>query len=86
MTWHFSIDALAEPQALPRILGQFAQRSLVPTALHLATEADVMRIALSVDGLDARQAMAIAAKLQEAILVLAATARLAQAATSPVAA
>jgi hypothetical protein len=65
----FRILAIPDPQALPRVLGVLAQRSLMPDRLSARHVDGRLRIALALD-LDAATARIIAAKLLEAFLVV----------------
>lgn len=69
----FRIAALPDPQTLPRIVGIFAQRSLVPTHISCDRRGDMLHIEARLDDLDPAVAAIIAAKLGEAVLVLSAT-------------
>ena len=66
----FRIDASAEPQSFLRILGQFAQRAIVPVAAEMRVDGDRMRIAVDARNLAPAQAALIAAKLREAVAVI----------------
>ena len=67
----FRIEAIADPQSLPRVAGAFAQRGIVPDTLSAGFDGDTMRIEVTIAGLEARQAAIIAAKLGETVLVVA---------------
>ncbi len=67
----FHIEAIADPQSLPRIAGAFAQRGIVPTSLSACLDGDELRIDVTVANLDDRQAAIIATKLDEAVAVVA---------------
>jgi len=67
----FRIDAIADPQSLPRVAGAFAQRGIIPDTLSARFDGEVMRIDMTVAGLDARQAAVIAAKLGATVAVIA---------------
>lgn len=69
MTHSFRIVALADPQALPRVVGIFAQRSLIPAHMACDRRGDTLHIEARLDGLDPAMAAIIAAKLDEAVLV-----------------
>lgn len=62
---HFRIDAIPDPQSLPRIAGFFAQRAMIPSAMRMHMLNQHMRVEVAVDGLNAAQASVIAAKLGE---------------------
>ncbi|WP_422059032.1 hypothetical protein [Sphingopyxis sp.] len=59
----FRIDAIPDPQSLPRIAGFFAQRAMVPSMLRMRMLRHHMRVDVAVAGLSAAQAAVIAAKL-----------------------
>lgn len=67
----FRIDAIRDPQSLPRVAGFFAQRAMVPAAMRMEAHHDLLRIELAIGGLDEAQAAVIAAKLGELIAVIA---------------
>lgn len=67
----FRIEAIADPQSLPRVAGAFAQRGIVPNTLAARFDGRTMRIEVAVAELDDRQAAIIAAKLGEAVIVVA---------------
>lgn len=67
----FRIDAIADPQSLPRVTGAFAQRGIIPDALSARFDGETVRIEVTVAGLDARQAVVIAAKLGATVAVAA---------------
>lgn len=67
----FRIEAIADPQSLPRVAGAFAQRGIVPDTLSACFDGGTMRIEVAVAELDDRQAAIIAAKLGEAVIVVA---------------
>lgn len=66
----FRIDAILDPQSLPRVANFFAQRAFVPNAMTMHLLPSHMRIEVVVAGLEAAQAAIIAAKLGEAVAVL----------------
>ncbi|WP_188235845.1 hypothetical protein [Sphingopyxis sp. LK2115] len=66
----FAIDAMADPQSLPRVADFFAQRALVPATMTMHLLSAHMRIEIIVAGLDAAQAAVLAARLAEAVAVL----------------
>ncbi|PZQ24155.1 MAG: hypothetical protein DI569_01835 [Sphingopyxis macrogoltabida] len=66
----FRIDALADPQSLPRIAGFFAQRALIPSAMRMRMLRRHMRIELTVADIADDRAAVIAAKLREIVAVL----------------
>ncbi len=69
MRRHFRIVAARDPQTLPRIMGVFAQRTLVPTTLSSRRRGGMLHIDAALDDLDAATAAIIAAKLCESVLV-----------------
>lgn len=69
MRRRFRIVAVPDPQTLPRILGLFAQRSLVPATMSAQRHGDLLHIETALDGLDAPTAAIITAKLSESVLV-----------------
>ncbi len=66
----FRIDAIPDPQSLPRITGFFAQRAMIPAMLRMRILRQHMRVEVTIDGLDAAQAAVIAAKLGEMFAVI----------------
>lgn len=66
----FRVDAILDPQSLPRVANHFAQRSIVPDAMTTQVLPTHMRIEVTVAGLGAGQAAIIAAKLGEVVAVL----------------
>ncbi|BBB11290.1 hypothetical protein [Sphingopyxis sp. FD7] len=66
----FEIDAMADPQSLPRVADFFAQRALVPATMTMHLLSTHMRIEIVVAGLDAARAAVLAAKLGEAVAVV----------------
>ena len=69
MRRRFRIIATPDPQSLPRIIGVFAQRSLIPAILSARRQGDVLHIAADFDDLDPTMASIIAGKLCETVLV-----------------
>lgn len=67
----FRVDAIVDPQSLPRVANYFAQRSIVPSAIAMQLLATHMRIEVTVAGLPPGQAAIIAAKLGEVVAVTA---------------
>jgi acetolactate synthase regulatory subunit len=67
----FHIDAIADPQSLPRVAGAFAQRGIIPDALSARFDGNTVQIEVTVAGLHARQAAIIAAKLGETVAAIA---------------
>lgn len=66
----FRLEAVPDPQSLPRIVNFFAQRALVPSAVSARTMSGHMRVEIVVAGLGAEQAAIIAAKLSEVVAIL----------------
>lgn len=66
----FRIDAVLDPQTLPRIAGLFAQRALVPAMMRMRVLRGHMRVEVKVAGLGAAHAAVIAAKLGEMFAVI----------------
>lgn len=66
----FRIDAIPDPQSLPRIAGFFAQRAMIPSTMRMRILRHHMRVEMTVDGLNAAQAAVIAAKLGEIFAVI----------------
>lgn len=66
----FEIDAMPDPQSLPRVANFFAQRALVPAMMAMHALPTHMRIEIVVAGLEAAQAAVIAAKLGEVVAVM----------------
>lgn len=69
MSWRFAVEAADDPQSLPRVIGYFAQRWIVPTGLTMALRDGGMVIDVAIDALDEQSASIIAAKLLENVLV-----------------
>lgn len=68
--YRFHVDAILDPQSLPRVANHFAQRSIVPHAMTMQLLPTHMRIEVTVAGIGAEQAAIIAAKLGEVVAVL----------------
>ena len=69
MTRLFRIVAYPDPQTLPRIIGVFAQRSLIPATLAARLCDGMVQIEVGFDDLDPATAAIVTAKLHEAVLV-----------------
>lgn len=69
MRQHFRIVAAPDPQTLPRIIGIFSQRSLIPSTMTAALRGGLLHIEATLDDLDAPTAAIIAAKFCESVLV-----------------
>lgn len=67
----FRIEALVDPQSLPRIAGFFAQRAIIPAEMTMRIADERMIIDVAAPGLTPVQADIIAAKLAEVFAVLA---------------
>lgn len=67
--WQFDVEAMVDLQSLLRVLGYFAQRSVVPDALHMRVEGGRMTISLTASDLAEAHAQIIAAKLEQIVLV-----------------
>ncbi|WP_430388303.1 hypothetical protein [Blastomonas fulva] len=67
--WRFEVEAMIDPQSLLRVLGYFAQRSVVPDALQMRVGDGRMTISLTVSELAEAHALIIAAKLEQIMLV-----------------
>lgn len=66
----FQVDAILDPQSLPRVANFFAQRAIVPSAMAMQLLSTHMRIEVTVAGLAPGQAAIIAAKLGEVVAVM----------------
>ena len=64
----FRIVAAADPQALPRIVGFFAQRWLVPDCLSSHREGERLKVELEID-VEPALADIMAARLREMVLI-----------------
>jgi acetolactate synthase regulatory subunit len=69
MSARLHIRADADPQALPRVLGLFSQRWLVPAEVVARLEGDMLHIECHVPALTGAAVAIVAAKLQEMVLV-----------------
>lgn len=67
----FRIDAIADPQSLPRVADAFAQRGIIPDTVSARFDGDTVRIEVTVSGLDPRQAAVVAAKLGATVVAIA---------------
>ena len=65
----FLVEAILDPQSLPRVANYFAQRSIMPGAMTMELLPTHMRIEVTVAGLAPLQAAIIAAKLGEVVAV-----------------
>ena len=66
----FRIEALVDPQSLPRIAGFFAQRAIIPAEIIMRVAGERMEIEVAVPGLEPARAEVIAAKLGEVFAIL----------------
>ncbi|PQM28020.1 hypothetical protein CVO77_05690 [Sphingopyxis lindanitolerans] len=66
----FRIAAIPDPQSLPRILGFFAQRAIIPSTMRMRHLRQHMHIEVAVAGLDPAHAAILAAKLGEMFAVI----------------
>ena len=66
----FHVDAILDPQSLPRVANYFAQRSITPCAMTMQVLPTHMRIEVTVAGLAPLQASIIAAKLDQVVAVI----------------
>jgi hypothetical protein len=76
---YFDLVVQDDPQALLRVVGLFAQRSLIPEAMTVRRADDSLHVAL-VTELDAPHADILVARLNEGVMVIAASRRDADAA------
>lgn len=65
----FQISAAVDPQALPRVLGLFSQRWVVPGAFHAEVKGSMIEMRCEVSDLSAADLNVILAKLGEMVLV-----------------
>ena len=64
--WFFLV-AEAEPGLLPRVLGQFAKRSLVPEHLHCSQGPDGLHLDIRTGGLEPQTAQILAGALRQIV-------------------
>ena len=69
--WFFLV-ADADPGLLPRVLGQFAKRSLVPAHLHVSRRPDGLHLDIRVDAVDDATAQVLGGALRQIVGVRAA--------------
>lgn len=74
MRQYFDLVVQDDPQALLRVVGLFAQRSLIPEAMTVRRADDSLHVAL-VTELDAPHADILVARLNEGVMVIAASRR-----------
>jgi len=67
----FSVHAEAEPGVMPRVIGLFAKRGMVPTSWHSRVIAGELTIDVQMRGLDGATAAYIGACLRQVISVTA---------------
>lgn len=67
--WRFEVEAMVDPQSLLRVLGYFAQRSVVPDAMEMRVGDGQMTISLTAPDLPEAHARIIASKLEQIVLV-----------------
>ncbi len=64
--WYFLV-AEPDPGLLPRVLGQFAKRSLVPDHLHCSRGPDGLHLDIRTAGVDGATAQILAAALRQIV-------------------
>jgi len=67
--WRFEVEAVTDPQSLLRVIGYFAQRSIVPTEVAVKVAGDVMHIAIITADLPTDHAHIIEAKISQLFVV-----------------
>ncbi|QNO25649.1 hypothetical protein EEB18_012665 [Sphingopyxis sp. OPL5] len=72
MSQRFEIWVQDDPQALLRVVGLFAQRSLIPETMTVRRADDTLHVALVAE-LDAARADILVARLREGVMVIAAS-------------
>jgi hypothetical protein len=65
----FGVKALVDAEALPRILGVFAQRNIVPAEMSCSRAGAYLLINLEIEALPLDTAEALLAKLRQLLLV-----------------
>jgi hypothetical protein len=65
----FLVEAVANPQSLPRILEHFAQRSMIPTRLSAVLEGDMLRVEIVTADIELPIAELIGARIEEGVMV-----------------
>jgi hypothetical protein len=65
----FAVTADADPSALPRILGLFAARGLVPRRLYATHDGEALSFDLQIGGLDADTAETLSWRLRALVCV-----------------
>lgn len=65
----FSVRAAADPEALPRILGQLARRRITPASLTANRSRQGLVVHLVLDGVASATAEIVAATLRSSVLV-----------------
>jgi len=71
----FDIAAAADPQALVRLLNNFAQLDLLPQRVRAVTDGGSVKIRIELPGLAEREARIIAEKMRSSVLVKSVSAR-----------
>jgi hypothetical protein len=66
----FTVDALAEPGMLPRLLQPFAKRDLTPDHMLARREGDLLRVELGMAAMPAEMVHLVAGNLGQVIGVL----------------
>lgn len=67
--WRFEVEAMTDPQSLSRVIGYFAQRSIVPTEVAVKVAGEVMHIAIIVTDLSTEHAHIIEGKISQLFVV-----------------
>lgn len=65
----FMVFTMVDAQALPRLLGYFSQRDLVPTSVRAELQGAWMTVIIDQHGLAENEATLIAAKMRTSVLV-----------------
>lgn len=68
-TYRFFIDTAPDPQALPRLIGYFAQRNLVPERVGAEVRSGTLLVSIVQGGLEPPHAAIIAEKMRSSVLV-----------------
>lgn len=69
MTHNFTVRGLADPQTLPRVIGQLARRSVTPTGLRATLCPPDMHIEFETSDLSEQEAALVSATLRSCTLV-----------------
>lgn len=67
--WRFDIEAMPNPQSLPRVIDHFAQRSVVPCEMSMRVKGDTIYITVVTHNLPSAHAQIISAKLAELFVI-----------------